>query len=87
MDINDAVSKVEAFLEQFRSSHADWSPVEIRVLPSGDENDTIKIWINFGEDAENDDVDALADRAIVALKQAHPEVAGAFTLAVRADAA
>jgi hypothetical protein len=86
MDINQAVTVIEAFLDKFRKANADWGATEIRVLPSGDAMTTIKIWINFGPDAEGQDLDALADRAILALKAAHPDIATAFTLAVRPDA-
>ena len=48
MDINDAVGAVEKFLTQYSKDHEDWNPTEIRVLPSGDERDAIKVWLNFG---------------------------------------
>ncbi len=86
MDINQACTDIQAFLEQYRDQHADWAPTEIRVLPSGDEMDTIKIWINFGDKARGD-LDALAGRAVDALKQAHPAIASAYAFNVRGDAA
>ena len=86
MDINQACTEIETFLERFRTEHADWGAKEIHVLPSGDEKDTIKIWINFGDGALGD-LDAMAGRAVAALKQAHPAIASAFTFSVRGDAA
>lgn len=85
MDINQAVGIVEAFLANYDNEHEDWNPTEIRVLPSGDENEVIKIWLNFGPDAE-DRVEPLRMRVIDALREAHPELDEAFTLEVRADA-
>jgi hypothetical protein len=86
MDINQACTTVEAFLDEYRKQHADWGATEIRVLPSGDEKDTIKVWINFGAEHDGEDLGARADRAIAALKAAHADIAGAFQISVRADA-
>jgi hypothetical protein len=86
MDINQACTTVEAFLDGYRVDHADWGATEIRVLPSGDDKDAIKIWINFGAAHEGEDLGARADRAISALKAAHADIAGAFQLSVRSDA-
>jgi hypothetical protein len=86
MDMKTALTEVESFLEKYRDEHDDWQPTEIRVLPSGDEQYSIKVWINFGPDGDEDQAEALADQAIAALKQAHPEVIAEFTLKVRADA-
>ena len=80
--MDEALPAVEAFLLRYKEDHEDWSPEEIRVLPSGDQNDAIKIWFNFPEGT--DDLDALKKRAIDALTEAHPEV-GEFQLEVRAD--
>ncbi|HUH02592.1 MAG TPA: hypothetical protein VML75_11415 [Kofleriaceae bacterium] len=86
MEMNTALTEVESFLETYRNDHDDWNPTEIRVLPSGDEQYAIKIWINFGPDGDESAADALAERAIAALRQAHPEVIAEFTLKVSADA-
>lgn len=86
MDMNTALTAVESFLETYRDEHDDWKPTEIRVLPSGDEQYAIKIWINFGPDGDESAAGALADRAIVALRAAHPEVIDEFSLKVSADA-
>ena len=39
MDINQAVTVIDAFLDQFRKANADWGATEIRVLPSGEPED------------------------------------------------
>jgi hypothetical protein len=85
MDINEAVGAVEKFLTKYNEDNDDWNPTEIRVLPSGDENESIKIWLNFGPDADGD-VEALRMRAIDALKESHPDLEEHFTLEIRADA-
>jgi len=85
MDINEAVGAIEAFLTKYNEDHDDWNPIEIRVLPSGDENEAIKIWLNFGPDA-GDQVEALRMRAIDALRETHPDLEKDFSLEVRADA-
>ncbi len=80
--MDEALPAIEAFLLRYKEDHEDWSPQEIRVLPSGDEQDHIKIWFNFPDGTT--DVDALKQVAIDALTAAHPEV-GEFQLEVRAD--
>lgn len=84
MDINAAVETIEAFLASYESDHDDWSTTEIRVLPSGDDRDAIKITINFGPDADEGAIEGLKDRAVAALEGAHADIAGAFRLDVRA---
>jgi hypothetical protein len=85
MDINQACTIIEAFLDKYRKDNAAWGATEIRVLPSGDDKDAIKIWINFASD--DGALDERAGKAIAALKQAHGDVATRFTLQVRGDAA
>jgi hypothetical protein len=87
MDINEAAAIVEKFFAQYSQQNADWHPVEVRVLPSGDEMDAIKIWLNFAEGVADDEVERLRDVALAALRTAHPEVEDSFELVVRADAA
>lgn len=79
MDINDAVSTIETFFESFDGVSFE----EVRVRPSGDDMNAIKIWFDFGEDPG--DLQALKTKAIAALKDAHPEVTEAFELQVRAE--
>jgi hypothetical protein len=85
MDINQAVSTIEAFVERHAKDTAGWQPVEVKVLPSSDENDTIKIWFNFGPTVSEDDLPALKQQFTDALKNAHPDVA-AFAWEIRAQA-
>jgi len=84
VNMDDAVQTVEEFLEEY-SEDNDWAVVEIRVLPSGDENDTIKVWISFDGDSNEDDLDALKKEAIDALRDANPELDD-FSLEVRTNA-
>ena len=80
--MEEALKTVEDFLAEYQANN-DWNPVEIRVLPSGDEQDHIKIWFNFGDGVT--DVEPLKQVVIDAMKAAHPEL-GEFQLEVRADA-
>lgn len=82
MTMDEALQAIEAFFLRYKEDHEDWSPSEIRVLPSGDQNDSIKIWFNFPEGT--DDTDALKQTAVDALTAAHPDVSE-FQLEVRAD--
>ncbi len=86
MDINEAANQIEQFFDGFRDQHDDWNPTEIRVHPSGDDMDAIKIFFNFGTDTDEADIAPLRDRAMAALEKAHPDLADAFELEVRADA-
>ena len=81
--MDEALQAIEAFLLRYKEDHDDWSPDEIRVLPSGDEQDHIKIWLNFPDGTS--DIDSLKQAAVDALNEAHPEVSE-FQLEVRADA-
>jgi hypothetical protein len=85
MDINKAVALVDAFVEDYRTSHAGRAPIEAKVNPSGDEKDVIKLWLNFGPDATEDKLPALEEELRDALLQAHPEVKE-FTFRVRSQA-
>ncbi len=71
MTMEEAVETVEAFLEGFKSDV--WNPSEIRVHPSGDDKDAIKVFLVFaGTDDES--ADELKQSASDALQQAHPEL-------------
>lgn len=85
MDINQAVRRIEQFLETYQQSESDFTVVESQIVPSGDEQNTVKIWLNFGPDVAEDQLEPLRTRFVAALKQALPDVAG-FDLAVRVDA-
>lgn len=89
MDIYDAIGKIEKFLEIYPDEHgiepAAWAPTETKILPSGDENDTIKIWFNFGPGVEDKHIQRLLDHFEVALTRDHPDTAQ-FSLQIRGDA-
>jgi hypothetical protein len=85
MDINDAVAAIEQFVRTYHASRPAWAPTESRILPSGDEQNTIKLWFNFGPDADEAALPALEQEFLVALTAAHPEVA-AYALAIRVQA-
>jgi hypothetical protein len=85
MDINQAVSTVEAFVESYAKSTAGWKPTEVEIRPSGDEQNTIKIWINFGASVKAEDLTVLKQQFLDALEAAHPEVRS-FSLTLRAEA-
>ena len=85
MDINDAVDAIDKCLKDYASANADWSPTEIRVLPSSDDVDVIKVWLSFGDDVAEKDLPGLKQRAVAALGKALPAVADSFEIKVRAD--
>ncbi len=89
MDIYDAIGKIEKFLESYPSEHGDepapWAPTETKILPSGDDADSIKIWFNFGAGVDNKHVQRLLDQFEEALLKDHAEIKD-FTLEVRGDA-
>jgi hypothetical protein len=89
MDIYDAIKKIGKLLEAYRGEHGDapapWAPTEVKILPSGDENDTIKIWFNFGPDVQEEHVQPLLDQFEEAVIRDLPEV-GSFSLHLRGDA-
>jgi hypothetical protein len=74
---------IESFLDAFKARHADWNPCEIRVLPSGDDKDVIKVFLNFGPEIADSDLDELKRRPFQRLHEQHPGVA-AYTLRVTA---
>jgi len=89
MDIYEAIKIVETFLESYGESHggspASWAPTETTILPSGDENDTIKVWFNFGPDVDEAHVKPLLQQFEDAFTTAHPELKQ-FALHLRGDA-
>jgi hypothetical protein len=85
MDINAAAEAVDKFLQGYTGAGGR-KPVEIRVLPSGDEKNLIKVWVNLGAAAEKDDLEAWCSAADEAIRAAVPDVGKPFELKVRADA-
>lgn len=84
MDINQAVEVIQAYLEKYKVAHPRRAPVEAKVNPSGDEKDAIKVWLNFGADAEEKELPALERELQEALLVEHPELKG-VTLRVRSQ--
>ncbi|MEO8706490.1 MAG: hypothetical protein ABI867_41075 [Kofleriaceae bacterium] len=77
MDINGAVTAIEAFLKTYGGV------IETQVRPSGDDTDVIKIWVDLGDAPAGDPVTWAAD-CERAIRQAIPDAAG-FRLQVRAE--
>ena len=84
MDINAAAEQVDTFLQGY-TGKGGRRAVERRVLPSGDDPNRIKVWVNLGPAAENDDLEAWCAEADVAIRKALPATAP-FELRIRADA-
>jgi hypothetical protein len=82
MDINRAVSAIEAFVKAFE--HGGAKPIEVQVRPSGDDVNVIKVWADLGNSKV--DTHAWATAAEAAIKQSVGDAKG-FELAVRAEAA
>jgi hypothetical protein len=89
MDIYNAIQNIEKFLQTYPDEHGaepvGWAPTETRLLPSGDEKNTIKIWFNFGPDVDEKNVQRLLDQFEEALLKDYPDTKE-FTLQVRGDA-
>jgi len=89
MDIYDAIGKIENFLETYPDEHGDepaaWAPTESKILPSGDDNDAIKIWFNFGPDVDEKHIRKLLDQFEEAVSKDHAELKH-YTLELRGDA-
>lgn len=85
MDINRASEAIDKFLQGY-TGKGGRKPVEVRVHPSGDDMNAIKIWVNLGSAAEQDDMAAWCEDAEAAIRKAHPEAVGSYTLEMRADA-
>lgn len=83
MNINRAVELIEEFLTEYRDPQG-WNPREMRVLPSGDFPDNIKIWLNFGPGVTEDELEELKKAPLEELHKRHPELE-AFTLEVRIE--
>ncbi|MBA3464869.1 MAG: hypothetical protein H0T46_33355 [Deltaproteobacteria bacterium] len=81
MDINRAVSAIDAFVKTFESSGA--KPVEVQVRPSGDDVNCIKIWVDLG--SSKVDTGAWAKALEAAVKKSVSDASG-FELAIRAEA-
>lgn len=83
MDINKACEAIEAAIEKHKADNADYNPSEVRVRPSGDEADHIKIWLNF-PDAADGDLDGLKEQTRKLL--AAVDEVSEYQLEIRAEA-
>ena len=57
MTINDAVEAIDQFLERY-TGRGGLRPVERRVLPSAEDNDVVKVWVDLGPPGVSADLDA-----------------------------
>lgn len=80
MDINQAAQKVEAFLGSY-AGHGGKKAKEIKVHPSGDAQNEIKVWVDLGGGVSDADCDAWAAQCAKDAAAA----AGSFQLHVRAE--
>ena len=85
MDINKAAEMLQTALETLRDDSDTWNPSEIRVLPSGDDMDHIKIWLNF-PDQDDDSLATFKKTARAELSKRHAEIVDAYEIEIRADA-
>jgi hypothetical protein len=84
MPINDAVIAVDKFLESY-SGPDGLRPVDRRVLPSAEDADVIKIWIDLGPAGTSADLDAWASACDAAIQAAVP-AAASWKLKVKVEA-
>lgn len=80
MDINQAAQKVEEFLATY-AGHGGKKAKEIRVRPSGDDQNEIKVWVDLGGNVSDDDCEAWAAQC----QKDAAKLAGSFQLHVRAE--
>lgn len=80
MDINQAAQKVEEFLASY-VGHGGKKAKEIRVHPSGDDQNEIKVWVDLGGGVSDDGCDAWAAQC----QKDAAAAAGSFALHVRAE--
>jgi hypothetical protein len=85
MDINAAAEAIDKFLQGYTGAGGR-KPVETRVLPSGDQKNQIKVWVNLGAAAEQDDLEAWCTAAETAIRAGVAGVDTSIELRVRADA-
>jgi hypothetical protein len=85
MDINAATEAVERFLRTY-AGRAGRQAAEVQVHPSGDEMNAIKIWVNLGAGADQDDLAGWCADAEAALRKALGDQIAGYTLELRADA-
>lgn len=79
MDINQATAAVEALVNGFESEGR--GAKEVRVRPSGDDADHIKVWVDLGPGVD----DAACDAWAAACKTAATAAVSGFAFEVRAE--
>jgi hypothetical protein len=84
MTINDAVEAVDKFLERYTGSGG-LRPVERRVLPSSEDADVIKVWIDLGPAGTGADLDAWSNACESAIRTSVPS-AKEWKLRVKVEA-
>lgn len=84
MTINDAVEAVDKFLERYPGSGG-LRPVERRVLPSAEETDVIKVWIDLGPAGAGADLDAWGAACEAAIRASVPATTS-WTVRVKVEA-
>ncbi|MCA9673473.1 MAG: hypothetical protein KC464_00435 [Myxococcales bacterium] len=85
MDINVASAAVETFVQDY-AGPGGRKAVELRIHPSGDDMNAIKVWVNLGPDAENDDLHAWCRACEAAVREALGGDLDGYHLEMRADA-
>jgi hypothetical protein len=83
MDINAAAEQVDTFLQSYVGKGGRRA-VERRVLPSGDQPNLIKVWVNLGPGSE-EGLEEWCVECEAAIRKAIPGT-GPFQMKVRADA-
>ena len=84
MDINAAAEAADRFLQGY-TGRGGRRPTEVRSHPSGDDMNAVKVWVNLGAAAEQDDLAAWCGEAEAAIRKAVPGLDG-VTIELRADA-
>ena len=80
MDINQAADAVERFVTGFTDA-SKRAAREIKVRPSGDDADHVKVWVDLGAGVD----DAACDAWAAACKAALARAAHGFQVEVRAE--
>lgn len=80
MDINQAVVEVEGLVTAFADA-AGQRALEVRVRPSGDDAQVIKVWVDLGPGVD----EAACASWAAACKQAIGAAAGSYALEVRVE--
>ena len=80
MGINEAAEAIEKFLVSYDGGSG--TPVDVKVHPSGDDLDVIKVWVDLGPKTVN--IAAWEKAAAAAIREALPDTQ-AFRIELRAE--